>query len=103
MAANIDASGIIGPPFKIMYFFIPNNVIAEVAQSVWKRPKGWTAEISDIDSQIFSLLHGIDAVSGPHPASYVKGKGRGAVSPEIKWQVREADHLPPSIAKVKNA
>jgi hypothetical protein len=28
--------------------------------------------------------------------------GTGAVSPEIKWPGREADHSPPTYAEVKN-
>jgi hypothetical protein len=39
--------------------------------------------------------------SGAHPASYPVGTG--VFSPEVKWLGHEADHLPPSSAKVKNA
>jgi len=38
---------------------------------------------------------------GPHPPSYAMGTG--CSFPGVKRPEREADHSPPSIAKVKNA
>jgi hypothetical protein len=40
--------------------------------------------------------------SGIHPASYPMGTG-GALSLGVKRPGREADHLPPSSAEVKNS
>jgi hypothetical protein len=46
--------------------------------------------------QDFSLLHSVQTDYEAHPASYP-----GALSMGVKWQGCEADHLPPSSAKVK--
>jgi hypothetical protein len=48
----------------------------------------------------FSLHHRVQNGSGAHPASYPMGNG--ALSVGVKRQGREADHSPPSSAKVKN-
>jgi hypothetical protein len=50
--------------------------------------------------QDFSLLHSVQADSGTHPASFSLS---GTISPGTNWQRREADHTPPSSAKVKNS
>jgi hypothetical protein len=49
----------------------------------------------------FSLHHRVQNGSGAHPASYPVGT-RGSY-PGVKRPGREADHLPPSSAEVKNA
>jgi hypothetical protein len=49
----------------------------------------------------FSLHHHVQNGSGVHPASYPIGT-RGFF-PGVKRPGREADHSPPSSAKVKNA
>jgi hypothetical protein len=51
--------------------------------------------------QEFSLHHRIQTGSEANPASYPVGTG--VLSPEVKRPWREADHSPPSSAKVKNA
>jgi hypothetical protein len=45
--------------------------------------------------QVFSLLHSVQTGSGAHPASYPMCTG-------VKRLGREADHLNPSSAEVKN-
>jgi len=45
----------------------------------------------------FNLL---SVISGANPVSYPMGT---RVSLGVKWPTREADHLPPSSAEVKNA
>jgi hypothetical protein len=50
----------------------------------------------------FSLFHNLQTGSGAHPASYPMGCGGGLFSPGLKRSRREADHSPPSMAKVKN-
>jgi hypothetical protein len=55
---------------------------------------GWTAGVRVSVVQDSSFLHYAQAVSGAHQATYPIGTG-------IKAQEREADHLPPSNAKVK--
>jgi hypothetical protein len=47
----------------------------------------------------FSLHHRVQNSSEAHPASYPMGT-RGSFS-GVKWPRREADHLPPSSAEVK--
>jgi hypothetical protein len=47
----------------------------------------------------FSLSHRVQNGSGAHPASYPMGT-RGSF-PRVKQPGREADHSPPSSAKVK--
>jgi hypothetical protein len=50
--------------------------------------------------QDFLLLHRLQTGSGAHPASYtmdIESSSSG-----VKRQEREADHSPPSSAKVKN-
>jgi len=47
---------------------------------------------------IFSLRHGFQSGFGAHSFSYPMGTGR-----ELKRLEREADHLPPSSAEVRNA
>jgi hypothetical protein len=47
----------------------------------------------------FSLHHCVQNGSGAHPASYAMGT-RGSF-PGVKWPAREADHSPPSRAKIK--
>jgi hypothetical protein len=49
----------------------------------------------------FSLHHRVQNGSGAHPASYPMGTG--ALSLGVKSPGREADHLHPSSAEVKNA
>jgi hypothetical protein len=61
----------------------------------------WSAEFDLRQRQNFSLLHNVQNGSGAHPTSYPMGTGR-ALSLEVKWQGSEADHSPPSNAKVKN-
>jgi hypothetical protein len=48
------------------------------------------------------LLHSIQTGSGTHPAPYAVCS-EGAVSPGVKRQRREADHLPLSSAEVRNS
>jgi hypothetical protein len=48
-----------------------------------------------------SLLHRVQTGSGPHPASCPMVPG--AVPSVVEWPRSEADHSPPSSAKVKNA
>jgi hypothetical protein len=48
----------------------------------------------------FSLLHHIQTGSGAHPASYPMVTG--GFLPLVERPVREADHLPPSSAKVQD-
>jgi hypothetical protein len=48
-----------------------------------------------------SLYHSVETGFGAHPASYAVGI-RGSF-PGVKWPEREAEHSPPSSAKVKNA
>jgi hypothetical protein len=50
---------------------------------------------------IYSLRHRVQTGSGAHPVSYPMDTG--GLSPRVKWPGREADSLPPSSAKVKNA
>jgi len=48
----------------------------------------------------FSLRHRVQIDSGAYPASYPIDTE--AFFPEVKWPGREADHLPPPSAYVKN-
>jgi hypothetical protein len=50
---------------------------------------------------IFSLRHRVQTGSGSHPPSCPMGTG-GAFPPEVKRPGREANHSPPSSAKIKN-
>jgi hypothetical protein len=50
----------------------------------------------------FSLHHRVQNGSGAHSASYPIGSGR-LIPRGVKRPCREADHLPPSSAEVKNA
>jgi hypothetical protein len=61
---------------------------------------GWTAQIQIVAGQDFSLLHSIHTGCGPTqpPIWWVPG----TISPGLKWPGREADHSPPSSAKVEN-
>jgi hypothetical protein len=62
----------------------------------------WTTERSEFEShksQEFSLLQVVQTGSGVHPTSYPMVPG--ALSPGVKWQVREANHSPPTSAEVK--
>jgi hypothetical protein len=47
----------------------------------------------------FSLHHRVRNGSGTHPASYPMGKRASSLG--VKWPECEADHSPPSSAKVK--
>jgi len=49
----------------------------------------------------FNLHHHVQTSSGAHPASYPAGTG--ASFPGVKQLESEADHSPPSTAKVKEA
>jgi hypothetical protein len=63
---------------------------------------GWTTEESEFEYRWrheFSLLHSVQTGSGAHPASYPIGKG--ALSPEVNRQGREADRSPPTSADFK--
>jgi hypothetical protein len=51
---------------------------------------------------IFSLRHLVQTGSGTHPPYYSMGTG-GSFPPGVKWPGREAVHLSPFSAKVKNA
>jgi hypothetical protein len=62
---------------------------------------GWTACVRFPAGKNFFLLHSVQTGSGADPASY--SIGTEALSPGIKWPGREADHSPPSSAKVKKA
>jgi hypothetical protein len=44
-----------------------------IAQSVWRRAKGWVARLRFPTVQDFSALHRVQADSGAHPASYPIG------------------------------
>jgi len=56
----------------------------------------WTTGVQMlIGAGIFSLHHCVLTSSGVHPTPYPMGAG-------IKWPWCEADHSPPSSAKVKN-
>jgi hypothetical protein len=46
----------------------------------------------------FSHLHNVQTNSGAHSASYPMGTRDSSLG--VKWQGREADHSPPSSAKV---
>jgi hypothetical protein len=48
----------------------------------------------------FSLVHNFQACSATHPASYTGDVG--VVSPGLKRQRRELDHLPPYSTEVKS-
>jgi hypothetical protein len=64
---------------------------------------GWTAEnwgSIPCRGRDFSLLHIVHTGSGAHPASYAVGTK--ALSPGVKRQGLEADHLCISSAEVKN-
>jgi hypothetical protein len=63
---------------------------------------GWTAEESTFDSRKGqkTAFHTVQTDSGAHPAN--GWYPQGAVTPEVKRQGLEADHLPPSSAEVKN-
>jgi len=47
----------------------------------------------------FSLRHHVQTGSGAHPTSYPMGTGDSFLG--VKWLGSEADHSPPSSAKVK--
>jgi hypothetical protein len=53
------------------------------------------------DARDFSLFYSIQTSPGVHPGTYTMGIG--ALSPGVKRLRREANHAPPSSAKVKNA
>jgi hypothetical protein len=48
-----------------------------------------------------SFCHYVQTSSGAQPAFYLMGTERSF--PSVKWPGQEADHSPPSSAKVKNA
>jgi hypothetical protein len=86
-------------------FNFAKNIIllrAGIAQSVYRLAMGWTAKGSDFESrwgQEFLLLYVVQTGSGVHPTSHPMGTGVSV--PEVKRQVREADHSPPASAEVK--
>jgi hypothetical protein len=61
--------------------------------------RGFRVQFS-VQARDFSLLRSVQAVSDAHSAFCSMGTG-GSI-PGVKRQGREADHLPPSIAEVKN-
>jgi hypothetical protein len=58
-----------------------------------------TSEIMNTFGYFDGTHHRVQNGSGAHPASYPMGTR--ALSPEVKRLEREADHSPPSSAKVK--
>jgi hypothetical protein len=68
-----------------------------IVQSVERRATGSAAAVR-FPSRDFSLLHRVQTGSGSQPASYTMGTGGTGV----QRLGREADHTPPSNAKVKN-
>jgi hypothetical protein len=56
--------------------------------------------IPDRDLTSFFFLHNVHTGSGAHPTSCTTGTG--GASPEVRQLGSEADHSPPSNAKVKN-
>jgi hypothetical protein len=66
---------------------------------------GWTAMELEFKSQYrqdFSPLHFIRTSFGAHLASYPLDRVLEALSPGIKQPGHEADHSPPTSAKVKS-
>jgi hypothetical protein len=61
----------------------------------------WTARVPFLAVQDFSLLHIVKNHSGAHPTSYLVFTRALSLGEGVKWQGREADHLPPSSAEVK--
>jgi hypothetical protein len=63
---------------------------------------GWTSVVRFLAGTIeFFLLLSVQTGSGAHQVSYLVGTG--ALLPEVKRPERENDHLPASVAEVKNS
>jgi hypothetical protein len=73
--------------------------------SVWlraARPGDW-GSIPGRGKRIFSCSLYVQSSSGANPASYTMGTGGGGPFPGAKARPgRDADHSPPSSAKIKN-
>jgi hypothetical protein len=104
-------------PEIIVYYNYTINKVANIVKNInvskicimykdWQDSSGSTAMGYGLDGQGLipfrdkSFLHSIQTSSGAHPASYPVGTG--VLSPGAKSPGREADHSPPSNAKVKN-
>jgi hypothetical protein len=75
---------------------------ARIAQLVQQMAMRWTTEAPKFESwkgQEYSLLHIVQTGSGFHSTPY--RMGTGSLSLGVKQQGREADHSPPTSAKVK--
>jgi hypothetical protein len=84
---------------RSLYIYLPYYIPygAGIAQSVERLATRWTTEESEFESRYGREISSSDVVQmGSGPTQL------GAVSPEIKWSGREADHSPPSGADVKN-
>jgi hypothetical protein len=82
----------------LLYCFIGGGIAQRYSAGL---RAGWSGDRAPAEDRNFSVHHRVQTGSEAHPASYTMGTR--AVSLEVKQPGREADHTPPSSAKVKNA